>query len=172
MISARSYCHSHETGQKVPLSSQPFLPFSKRQCFCGESGQTNVAASHYFAQLLRFLTCSGTNGIPGASPLDIHPSDQRSKYLLSNDLSESLDVGMFFRHDPHIPSQRAGRYRDNKPSRSRACWIFFYKMPHFIKLHDDRTSRLGFVVRLLGKLTNPFQNRRGGHAKKLGDCIE
>ena len=102
-IPTRSYCHSHEIGQ------------------------TNVAAAHYFVQLPRFLTCSGANGTLGAFPSDTHPSDQRSKYLLSNELSEPLAVGRFFRHDPHVPSQRADRYRDNKPSKSRACWIFFIK---------------------------------------------
>ena len=114
--------------------------------------QTSVTTFRYYAQLQRFLSCSDTNDTPKTSPPNKHPTDQYSICQLSIETRDALAVERSCHHGSHIPSQQVDRYRDNNSSKSKACWIFFNIMPHFIKPHDDCASRFG-VKMLRAKFT-------------------
>jgi len=137
-----------------------------------ENGQTNVAAPHYFAQWPLFQPCSDENDILQVSLSDKLSNDQHNKHQHSTGTNAPSIDEMFFHHDRHIPNQRDDRYRDNKPSISRACWIFFKVMPHFIKFHYYCTPRLRFFICLLCKTAHPFQHCRRRNIKQSSYSIK
>lgn len=131
MITIPLHCHLYDIYQIKPWlnrllqsESSTFLYSSIQLCFCARIVQTNVVACCYYAQELLSQPCFVDNDSQQAFLLDKHSSDQHNKSQYSIGVIVSSSGGMFFHHDRHIPSQRADRYRDNKPSKSRACWFF------------------------------------------------
>ncbi len=157
MITTSSYCHLHEIWQIEPWLNRPFLYSSIQLCFCAGIVQTNIVAYCYYAQEPPFQPCFVNNDSQQASLLDKPSSDQHNKSQHSIGVIVSSSGGMFFHHDRHIPGQRADRYRDNKPSKSRACWFFLKIVPHFVYFHYYCTTRFRFLIVFSIKIPHPFQ---------------
>ncbi len=172
MILIHAYLHLHETWQIGPWSNLPSLCSWTQLYSCAENGQTNAVAFHYFVQWLLSLPCFDENDNHQASLSDKLPNDQHNKHQHSIWINASSTGGMSFYHDCHIPSQRADRCRDNKPSISKVCWFFFKVMPHLINLYHYRTAGFRFFICILSKLAYPFQYSRSRNIKQFSNSIQ